>query len=218
MTVDRVLFEPQAQGAEGAFAVSGASEGHCAAPRAAGVVVQDDKGKSWTIQLGSSPSSSSSSVEAPPGQQGEGRGHMQSLTQTRGRGQGDVVITNGSLGATGLLQRSGIGPRETLQQAGVAVVVDNPEVGHGVDHLEISLVNEWHQAQQAPKGQGQSQSQGVTRGGPTGWPLVLFADMDGMEQNSRRNVMKAFPMYRPNTYFQVKKEFIATLRFNCGYL
>lgn len=149
MIADKIVFESKVGNTNDVIAKS--------------VVMQDEEGKSWIVDL---------VVDEASGQ------------------RGDVVITNGSLGATGLLQRSGIGPAEVLRKAGVEVLVDNPEVGHGVDHLEISLVHEW------------DKNNSVTRGGPTGWPLVLFSDIDCHESFTRRNVEKPFPMYRPNTYFQ----------------
>ena len=149
MTADRVIFDKE-----------GSSRNRF---RARNVLLQDDKGKAWSVDLGDNVSAR----------------------------KGDVVVTNGSLGATALLQRSGIGPSNALNMAGVDVLVDNPEVGHGLDHLEISLVHEWNK--DLP----------VTRGGATGWPLVLFADLDSNKEGIRRNKDKPFPMYHPNEYFQV---------------
>ncbi len=51
----------------------------------------------------------------------------------------EVVVAAGSLGSTSILQRSGIGPRAVLSECGVDVVVENDEVGHGVDHYEIAV-------------------------------------------------------------------------------
>jgi hypothetical protein len=178
MTVDRVIFDKT----DGDETQNMGGQIH-----ASSVIVQDENGKSWTIQL---------SVCNKEGDQAHKR-----------RNYGDVVIANGSLGATGLLQRSGIGPGDTLRKTGVEIVVDNAEVGHGVDHLEISLVHKWHN------------SYPLTRGGPTGWPLVLFSDLDLSTTcpMPRRNENKPFPMYRPNAYFQVCHLIIATsFNRNCN--
>ena len=46
--------------------------------------------------------------------------------------------------------------------------MDNPEVGHGVDHPEIALLYEWNAKKFGAV---------VPKGGAMGWPLVLFADI-----------------------------------------
>lgn len=81
-----------------------------------------------------------------------------------------MVITSGTIGAPGVLQRSGIGPAQTLKDLGIEVLVDNPEVGHGVDHHEIGVLYEWLEQHNDP------QTGRVPSGGPTGWPLVVYAD------------------------------------------
>lgn len=81
--------------------------------------------------------------------------------------KGDVVLASGSFGCPAILQRSGIGPRKLLTDLGIPVIVDNPEVGHGVDHPEIALLYRWNT----------SSFGDVPKGGAMGWPLVLFADI-----------------------------------------
>lgn len=50
----------------------------------------------------------------------------------------EVIVCAGSIGSPSLLQRSGIGPAETLRNAGVEVVHDLPGVGENLqDHLEV---------------------------------------------------------------------------------
>ncbi|MEM7194256.1 MAG: choline dehydrogenase [Pseudomonadota bacterium] len=50
----------------------------------------------------------------------------------------EVILSAGSIGSPHLLQRSGIGPGEVLQQAGIEVVHDLPGVGENLqDHLEF---------------------------------------------------------------------------------
>jgi hypothetical protein len=63
------------------------------------------------------------------------------------------------------LKRSGIGPPGILSAANVPVLVPNEEVGHGVDHLEISVQYAWNEAN-GP----------LPNGGAMGWPLVVFAN------------------------------------------
>lgn len=84
----------------------------------------------------------------------------------------EIIIAAGSLGTPAILQRSGIGPRATLERLGIPVVVSNDEVGHGVDHTEIAVtykfLPQWNEANGLPP-----------RGGPMAWPLVMFLDGDG---------------------------------------
>lgn len=47
------------------------------------------------------------------------------------------------------------------------MIVDNPEVGHGVDHMEVPVMYEWLEDWNEPDGT-------LPRGGPMAWPLVLF--------------------------------------------
>ena len=50
----------------------------------------------------------------------------------------EVILCAGSIGSPTILQRSGIGPAKTLNDAGVDVVVDLPGVGENLqDHLEV---------------------------------------------------------------------------------
>jgi choline dehydrogenase len=52
----------------------------------------------------------------------------------------EVILSGGAIGSPHLLMLSGIGPREELEAAGVACVVDQPHVGkHLKDHLHVPL-------------------------------------------------------------------------------
>ena len=79
---------------------------------------------------------------------------------------GKVVLTCGSINTPAILQRSGIGPRPVLTGLGIDVLVDNPSVGHGVDHEEIGIIYGWLDKWSDPDGSIPN---------PTmGWPIVLF--------------------------------------------
>lgn len=59
-------------------------------------------------------------------------------------------------------------PRAVLEAAGIAeVFVDNPEVGHGVDHPEIGVMYEWLDEWNLSDGT-------LPRGGVMGWPFGAF--------------------------------------------
>ena len=98
---------------------------------------------------------------------------------------GEIALTSGAFGNTGILQRSGVGPGSALQAAGIEVLVDNPEVGHGVDHHEIAVMYEWREKwnSSGTGGRGKALSQAVdghadgapSRGGVMGWPFMVFA-------------------------------------------
>ena len=50
----------------------------------------------------------------------------------------EVILSAGSIGSPTLLQRSGIGPAQVLEDAGVTVRLDSPGVGENLqDHLEV---------------------------------------------------------------------------------
>ncbi len=52
----------------------------------------------------------------------------------------EVILSAGAVGSPHLLLLSGIGPRAELEQAGVACLVDSPQVGkHLKDHLQVAL-------------------------------------------------------------------------------
>lgn len=56
------------------------------------------------------------------------------------RANNEVIVSTGSLGSPRLLQLSGIGPSAVLQEAGVDVIVDSPNVGEGLrEHRCIPL-------------------------------------------------------------------------------
>ncbi|KAK3328178.1 alcohol oxidase-like protein [Cercophora scortea] len=50
-----------------------------------------------------------------------------------------VIVSSGSCGSPGVLERSGVGSREVLERAGIPLVVDLPGVGHDYQdhHLDI---------------------------------------------------------------------------------
>jgi hypothetical protein len=69
----------------------------------------------------------------------------------------------------GLLIMASCRAKAVLQAAGVeTVLVDNPEVGHGVDHSEIAVLYEWLERWSDPA------TQAPPRGGVMGWPMVAF--------------------------------------------
>jgi len=80
---------------------------------------------------------------------------------------GEVAVTAGALGAPSILQRSGVGPKSVSEKLGVPVVVDNPEVGHGVDHNEICVQYEWDDRNLDENGE-------MPRSGCMDWALVSF--------------------------------------------
>jgi choline dehydrogenase len=60
---------------------------------------------------------------------------------TRVAAAGEVILATGSVGSPQLLQLSGIGPGDLLQDRGVQVVHANPNVGENLqDHLQIRAV------------------------------------------------------------------------------
>lgn len=62
---------------------------------------------------------------------------------TRLMAQAEVVLSSGAIGSPRLLQLSGIGPAETLDKAGVGVVLDVPGVGENLqDHLDLYCICE----------------------------------------------------------------------------
>ncbi|SFS09609.1 GMC family oxidoreductase [Sphingomonas jatrophae] len=54
--------------------------------------------------------------------------------------RGEVILSAGALMSPAILQRSGIGPGEALAEAGIATLVDSPDVGGRMrDHLGFSM-------------------------------------------------------------------------------
>ena len=52
--------------------------------------------------------------------------------------RGEVILSAGSIGSPTILQRSGIGPAKTLENASIDVLLDSPGVGENLqDHLEV---------------------------------------------------------------------------------
>ena len=50
------------------------------------------------------------------------------------------------------------------------VVIDNSEVGHGVDHIEVAVMFEWLEKWNDPS------TAGPPKGGHMGWPLVILSE------------------------------------------
>lgn len=82
---------------------------------------------------------------------------------------GEVAVTAGAIGSVAVLQRSGVGPSEVLEPLGIKTIIDNNEVGHGVDHAEIAVMYEWLDKWNDPV------TKQLPEGGVMGWPLVIFA-------------------------------------------
>ena len=89
----------------------------------------------------------------------------------------EIVITAGSLGTPAILQRSGIGPKKMLEELSIPVIVDNDEVGHGVDHMEVPVVYKWNDKYCQSNGE-------IPRGGPMGWPVALFPTIASNTKNN----------------------------------
>ncbi len=73
----------------------------------------------------------------------------------------DVLLANGALRLPELLQRSGVGPRDILEEAGVKPVIVNDRVGKGFDHSEIAV-------------QAELAKEDVPWSGPMDWPAVGY--------------------------------------------
>jgi choline dehydrogenase len=59
----------------------------------------------------------------------------------RARARKEILISSGAYNSPQLLQLSGVGPAELLRQHGIAVVLDAPGVGHGLqDHMQVRIV------------------------------------------------------------------------------
>lgn len=59
----------------------------------------------------------------------------------RARARREVILSAGAIGSPHLLQLSGIGPRELLEQHGIAVIKEAPGVGENLqDHLQLRAV------------------------------------------------------------------------------
>ena len=92
--------------------------------------------------------------------------------------KGLLAITAGAIGTPSLLQRSGVGPSEALESLGINVIVQNDEVGHGVDHIEIGLLYDWMPGLNVP------------RGGVMGWPISLFLSTPPDDSTSQHGTHK----------------------------
>ncbi|MBV1697114.1 MAG: GMC family oxidoreductase N-terminal domain-containing protein [Hyphomicrobiales bacterium] len=62
--------------------------------------------------------------------------------QTRtAQARGEVILAAGAIGSVHILQMSGVGPGELLQQHGITVIADRPGVGANLqDHLQLRLI------------------------------------------------------------------------------
>ncbi len=57
--------------------------------------------------------------------------------------QAEVILSSGAIGSPRLLQLSGIGPPDHLQELGIDVVLDQPQVGSNLqDHLDLYCIAE----------------------------------------------------------------------------
>jgi choline dehydrogenase len=57
------------------------------------------------------------------------------------RARGEVILAAGAIGSVQILQLSGVGPGELLQQYGIPVIADRPGVGANLqDHLQLRLI------------------------------------------------------------------------------
>jgi len=81
---------------------------------------------------------------------------------------GSIALTSGALGNPSILQRSGCGPGNFLESMGIPVVIDNPSIGHGIDHEEVAVLYEWLDKWNTSSGD-------IPKGGAMGWPLVIFS-------------------------------------------
>ena len=55
----------------------------------------------------------------------------------------EVILSSGAIGSPRLLQLSGIGPANLLQEIGIPVVLDQPQVGENLqDHLDLYCISE----------------------------------------------------------------------------
>jgi choline dehydrogenase len=64
----------------------------------------------------------------------------------RARASNEVVLSAGSLQSPQILQLSGVGPADLLQQHGITVVTDSPEVGKNLqDHYQMRMVVKMNQ-------------------------------------------------------------------------
>ena len=110
----------------------------------------------------------------------------------------NIVLTCGAIGNPALLQRSGIGPKDHLSSLNIPVLIDNPYVGHGIDHEEIAIMYEWLEKFNTSNGT-------LPRGGVMGWPLVLF----GTFRSDTDNIYGTSYSNRLSKYFQA--------HFGAGY-
>jgi len=72
------------------------------------------------------------------GQRAIGVRYLSAGRQMKAFANAEVILSAGSIGSPSILQRSGIGPANVLENADVAVRVDSPGVGENLqDHLEV---------------------------------------------------------------------------------
>ena len=81
---------------------------------------------------------------------------------------GEVILMSGAMGNPAVMQRSGLGPKEVLEKAGIEVLVDNPSIGHGCDHEEIGMIYEWLDKYNDENGNIPQVSMG--------WPFIILGD------------------------------------------
>ena len=110
---------------------------------------------------------------------------------------GNIALTCGAIGTPAVLQRSGCGPGSFLKSLSIPVLLDNPSIGHGIDHEEVAVLFKWLDKWNTPDGQ-------VPKGGAMGWPFVIFSSF-------RPDLRDLFGSSRPglSSYYQA--------HFGAGY-
>ena len=111
----------------------------------------------------------------------EGNNSSSSITSTNNTNRvGEIAITSGAINSSAVLQRSGVGPKALLDSFNIPSVVNNPYVGHGIDHEEIAILYEWLDKWSCDDGS-------LPKGGAMGWPIVLFASFLNKDKDKDRS-------------------------------
>jgi choline dehydrogenase-like flavoprotein len=132
------------------------------------------------------------------------------------RARKEVILSAGNLGSPQLLQLSGIGPRSVLQDAGVEVRVDSPQVGEGLrEHrcfpLQIRLLADigYNKILANPLRQGLTGAKYLLdRQGPIGTPayemLAFFRATEASVRPDAQVLLTPFTMGWAPTKFAVE--------------
>ncbi|MFI5897316.1 GMC family oxidoreductase [Actinoplanes sp. NPDC051513] len=132
----------------------------------------------------------------------------------------EVILAAGAISTPAILQRSGIGPVETLRSAGVEVVVDSPNVGgrlreHRVAMLQFRLVEDvgYNRLLEPEEGRAAAMREWLTSGGgPLGAPsfnvVGFFRTRHGLDRPDAQIQIAPFSLrpYRPGEALQVERE------------